>query len=72
VIIPTNNEMIRKDYNDQIFRTEDEKNNAIIDKIIECHEAKQPILIFTSSVNKSEVYSALIKEKKYKTCRFKC
>ena len=37
VIITTNNEMIRKDFNDQIFRTEDEKNNAIIDKIIECH-----------------------------------
>jgi preprotein translocase subunit SecA len=35
VIIPTNNEMIRKDYNDQIFRTEDEKNNAIIEKIVE-------------------------------------
>ena len=66
VIIPTNNEMIRKDFNDQIFRTEDEKNNAIIDKIIECHEAKQPILIFTSSVNKSEVYSALLKKKNIK------
>merc|ERR1711966_333824 len=51
VIIPTNNEMIRKDFNDQIFRTEDEKNNAIINKISECHEAAQPILIFTSSVN---------------------
>ena len=66
VIIPTNNEMIRKDYNDQIFRTEEEKNNAIIDKIIECHEAKQPILIFTSSINKSEVYSALLKKKNIK------
>ena len=69
VIIPTNNEMIRKDYNDQIFRTEDEKNNAIIDKIIECHEAAQPILIFTSSVNKSEVYSALLKKKNIKHVR---
>ena len=58
--------MIRIDFNDQIFRTEDEKNNAIIDKIIECHEAKQPILIFTSSVNKSEVYSALLKKKNIK------
>jgi preprotein translocase subunit SecA len=58
--------MIRKDYNDQIFRTEDEKNNAIIDKIIECHEAKQPILIFTSSINKSEVYSTLLKKKDIK------
>ena len=38
VVIPTNNEMIRKDYNDQIFRTENEKNDAIINKIIECHK----------------------------------
>ena len=38
MIIPTNNEMIRKDYNDQIFRTEDEKNNAIIEKIVERHK----------------------------------
>jgi preprotein translocase subunit SecA len=63
VIIPTNNEMIRKDYNDQIFRTEVEKNNAIISKIIERHEIGQPILIFTSSINKSEVYSDLLKKK---------
>ena len=66
MIIPTNNEMIRKDYNDQIFRTEDEKNNAIIDKIIECHKAGQPILIFTSSINKSEIYSTLLKKKNIK------
>jgi preprotein translocase subunit SecA len=66
VIIPTNNEMIRKDYNDQIFRTEDEKNNAIIDKIVACHEVEQPILIFTSSINKSEVYSSLLHKKNIK------
>ena len=66
VIIPTNNEMIRKDYNDQIFRTEDEKNKAIVDKITECHETEQPILIFTSSINKSEVYSSLLKKKNIK------
>ena len=63
VIIPTNNEMIRKDYNDQIFRTEDEKNNAIIEKIVERHKIGQPILIFTSSINKSEIYSTLLKKK---------
>jgi preprotein translocase subunit SecA len=63
VIIPTNNEMIRKDYNDQIFRTEDEKNNAIIEKIVDRHDAGQPILIFTSSVNKCEVFSTLLKKK---------
>ena len=66
VIIPTNNEMIRKDYNDQIFRTEDEKNKAIVDRITECHETGQPILIFTSSINKSEVYSSLLKKKNIK------
>ena len=66
VIIPTNNEMIRNDYNDQIFRTENEKNDAIIEKIIERHNAGQPILIFTSSINKSEVYSALLKKKNIK------
>ena len=66
IIIPTNNEMIRKDYNDQIFRTENEKNKAIIDKIANCHETDQPILIFTSSINKSEVYSDLLKKKNIK------
>jgi len=66
VIIPTNNEMIRKDYNDQIYRTEGEKNNAIIEKIVERHKTSQPILIFTSSINKSEIYSDLLKKKNVK------
>ena len=66
VIIPTNNEMIRKDYNDQIFRTEVEKNNAIIEKISERHKAGQPILIFTSSINRSEIYSDLLRKKNIK------
>ena len=66
VIIPTNNEMIRKDHNDQIFRTENEKNNAIIEKIINHHKEGQPILIFTSSINKSEIYSTLLKKKNIK------
>ena len=66
VIIPTNNEMIRNDFNDQIFRTENEKNDSIIKKIIERHNAGQPILIFTSSINKSEIYSALLKKKNIK------
>jgi len=66
VIIPTNNEMIRKDYNDQIFRTEKEKNDAIIEKVAEYHSIGQPILIFTSSINKSEIYSTLLKKKNIK------
>ena len=66
VIIPTNNPMIRKDYNDQIFRTEDEKNQAIIKKIRECNQTGQPLLVFTSSINKSEVYSKLLNKDKIK------
>jgi len=63
IVIPTNKKMIRNDLNDQIFRTEEEKNHAIIKKIIECHAKGQPILVFTSSVNKSEIYSQLLKKK---------
>ncbi len=64
VVIPTNKKMIRNDLNDQIFRTEEEKNIAIIKKINECHKKGQPLLIFTSSINKSEIYSKLLKEVK--------
>ena len=66
VIIPTNKKMIRKDWNDQIFRTEVEKNKAIIEKVLECQKLGQPILVFTSSVNKSEIYSKLLNETKVK------
>ncbi len=66
VVIPTNREMIRKDFNDQIFRTEKEKNEAIVNKIIECNKSGQPLLIFTSSINKSEIYSKLLDKNKIK------
>ncbi len=66
VSIPTNKKMIRKDWNDQIFRTETEKNNEIISKILEINKKGQPILIFTSSINKSEEYSQLLKDKDIK------
>ncbi len=66
IVIPTNKEMIRKDFNDQIFRTEAEKNNAIIKKIKDCYENSQPLLVFTSSVSKSEIYSKLLTQEKIK------
>ena len=66
VIIPTNKKMVRKDWNDQIFRTELEKNKAIVEKVVECQKKGQPILIFTSSINRSEIYSKLLKEAKVK------
>jgi len=66
VVIPTNNPMIRKDHNDQIFRTENEKNKAIIKQIKNCYEKGQPLLVFTSSINKSEIYSKLLKAEQIK------
>jgi len=63
VSVPTNQRMIRKDWNDQIFRTEKEKNRAIINKVIECNKKSQPVLIGTTSINKSEIYSKLLESK---------
>ena len=63
VTIPTNKDMIRKDWNDQIFRTSKEKDDAIVKKIIDCNKKGQPILVFTASINKSEHYSNLLKKK---------
>ena len=64
VSIPTNQKMIRKDFNDQIYRTEKEKLNAIIEKILECNKNNQPILVGTTSIEKSEKISVLLKTKK--------
>ena len=66
VSIPTHKPMIRKDWNDQIFRTEQEKNLAIVNKIIECHKKEQPILVGTTSVKRSEIYSSMLKKKNIK------
>ncbi|MEC7150715.1 MAG: preprotein translocase subunit SecA [Pseudomonadota bacterium] len=64
VSIPTNKEMLRKDFNDQIFRTEKEKYDAITRKIIECNNKGQPVLVGTTSIEKSEKISNNLKEKK--------
>ena len=66
VSIPTNKKMLRKDFNDQIFRTEKEKYNAIINKIIECNKSGQPILVGTTSIEKSEKISNYLNSKKVK------
>jgi len=66
VSVPTNKPMIRKDLNDQIFRTEKEKYSAITNKIIECSSKGQPVLVGTTSIEKSEKISKLLYEKKIK------
>tara|TARA_B100000470_G_scaffold25878_1_gene17036 strand:- start:54 stop:2579 length:2526 start_codon:yes stop_codon:yes gene_type:complete len=62
IVIPTNKKMIRNDCNDQIFRSLNEKDDAIIKKINECNKKGQPLLVFTANINKSEHYSELLKK----------
>ena len=64
ITIPTNQKMIRNDLNDQIYRTEKEKDNAIVNLVKQKNDIGQPLLVFTSSINKSEHYSNLLNEKK--------
>ena len=64
ISIPTHKKMIRQDLNDQIFRTEKEKNNAILNKVKECNKKGQPILVGTTSIEKSEKISNILKENK--------
>ena len=64
VSIPTNKEMLRKDFNDQIYRTEKEKYNAITNKILECRKKGQPVLVGTTSIEKSEKISSYLDSKK--------
>jgi preprotein translocase subunit SecA len=61
VEIPTNRDMVRIDLHDQIYKNEDAKFNAIVAKIKELNEKKQPVLIGTISIAKSEVLSKLLK-----------
>jgi len=58
--------MVRKDFNDQVFRTEKEKYLAITNKIIDCHAKGQPVLVGTTSIEKSERISKNLIEKKIK------
>jgi preprotein translocase subunit SecA len=64
VIIPTNRPMIRKDQNDQVFKTEKEKYQAILTDIRDCQERGQPVLVGTTSIESSELLSGLLKQAK--------
>ncbi len=63
IAIPTNKPVIRIDHNDQVYTSEKGKYSAIIDKIIECNQKGQPILVGTVSIEKSELLSAMLKRK---------
>ncbi len=61
-VIPTNRAMIRKEYQDMVYRTEEEKFRNAAKEIKELHEKGQPVLVGTISVEKSERLSALLKK----------
>jgi preprotein translocase subunit SecA len=64
IVVPTNMPMIREDNDDCIFKTEREKFNAIVEDIQECTTRGQPVLVGTTSVERSEVISKLLKRVK--------
>ncbi len=61
--IPTNKQPQRKDENDVIYRTAEEKYEAIIEDVKEAHAKGQPVLIGTASIEKSEILAELMKKK---------
>src|SRR6202522_2269232 len=62
VVIPTNQPMIRIDNHDVVYKTEDEKFDAVIEEIIDCHERGQPVLVGTVSIEKSERVAEKLKK----------
>ena len=60
VEIPTNKPVQRQDLHDEIYRTEGEKYRAIINTILDCHHRGQPVLVGTTSVEKSEIVANLL------------
>jgi len=62
--IPTNMPVNRTDADDEVYRTAEEKNEAIITLVKDCNERGQPILVGTTSIEKSETLAALLKARK--------
>ena len=63
VQIPTNKSMIRKDQSDLIYRTEEAKFIAVVEDLYARHEKGQPVLVGTTSVERSEYLSGLLKKR---------
>ena len=60
--IPTNVEVVRKDWDDEVYRTAREKYDAILEQVRECQQRGQPILVGTVSIEKSELLSDALKK----------
>lgn len=64
VVLPTNKPMVRQDLDDEVYRTAQERYDAVIKLVKECHERQQPVLLGTTSIEKSEYISTLLKKHK--------
>ena len=64
VVIPTHRPMVRKDMNDLVYKTADEKHTAIIADIKDCAKRGQPVLVGTTSIEASELLSSLLDKEK--------
>jgi len=63
LVIPTNKPVIRKDYNDIVYRSIKGKYDAVVQEIIETHKTGQPILVGTVTIEASETLSRMLKRK---------
>lgn len=63
VVVPTHKPMIRHDFPDAIYRSEQGKFTASVEEIVECYEGGQPVLVGTISIEKSEILSGLLKKR---------
>jgi preprotein translocase subunit SecA len=66
VVIPTNKPLIRKEYDDLIYRSAEEKWNAVSEEILENNEKGRPVLVGTVSIEKSEHVSTMLRKRKIK------
>src|SRR6202034_3060764 len=64
VVIPTNRIIARQDHEDLVYKTEKEKFVAVTKELLEYHERGQPVLVGTTSVQKSDAVAKLLKQKK--------
>ncbi len=63
VVIPTNRKLIRVNNPDCIYKTTQEKYNAVVEEINDCHQKGQPVLVGTISIEKSELIAGLLRKK---------
>src|SRR5688500_146165 len=64
VVVPTHMKMVRKDRQDQVYRTAKEKHQAVINDIRDCYQRGQPVLVGTTSIENSELLSGMLGKEK--------